>query len=1142
MKHSPVLRVFAACISVAALCLTSLPLRAQPETGAPTVAVLYFQDLGPSPEAKPLRKALAQMLITDLSRIEGLKVLQRERIERFVAETAIGESGLATAQTAVLAGRALEADYVVQGTFSATSEQVTVEVRVSSREATAAELSRTFSRPMEEFLRLEQEIVKAIVEAVGVEPVLRVAPSPQEGVVSPAVAVMDFENLSTSGELDPLQAPLSDMFCATLSQIPEVTLVKRARIKEVIEELGLAATGLVDPQTAAKLGRLLGAQRILVSSFVEMGGILRFDSHLIDTESGQLVAALVVSGSKDEYAGWVEELARQVAAALRVPMPSAEQGAKVEAPTESWEAYRYLERAIYYRSVERPQKALEEVLRCLYLEPYCEKALRWALLITDDLDRVDLTVELAERIIGRYSLDPDKRRLVGTAYAMMYWNYANTGQYERALEVIERALHADISETMKMSLLLRKARHLRWPGKASPGVILRIYRQVLASPAADAPERFWAGEAAARLLMQQNRMDEAISVILEAAATPGEPDRGGWGSFQKEILDKLLAYSLEKDDLMTARKLVEASIRKFPRTAGATGWVHLSRARLCEAEGKLDEAIQSYQQLAELRYWDSFFDAMWQLGDLYVRKGDVQQALQAYQRIMRSAGASRYQNERQLAAQAAERLKELGMPVPALPPGGYQPSSILTQEFGHATLILADHGYLLASLSALPVDNPSEALCPYQTVVMEWPKGGQPWWITQAWLNFVQRGGGLFLSMPMYVRASAARPLRASLGVGPVDGPRPGGRVHLTAIGNHPAAQALEGLRVGLRAQIPLECEKRIVLATWNDHPALASVEYGLGRALVAGFGLVSIGREFGARVPQDYIDCDLEPPTEDSLLPLFGWLRQEEAEGKRAQLLVHFRAVTDSWARKDYSQAIELLQAICAGHAGTEYEELALYTIGDILQNSLKSYDQARGHFEQVYTKFPDGELALPARMAAADCAQATGADDAGLLNLYAEVVERGADTEIGATAQLKIGFIHLVADRLEDATTAFRKVVNDFPAGYAKNNALYALGYCYEKTGRPADAQRIYRSILDMLQRPEPSDPVDPQCFPTAWKLLLKGTKYAAHSTGREWRGNVVVVEGRVYPGYGLQTLAQWRLDQLNSEAGTGADSNEE
>ncbi len=1112
----------------AVLVMAPVRAEAQPEEPGKTVAVLYFQDLGPSPEAKPLRKALAQMLITDLSRIEGLKVLQRERIERFVAETGIGESGLATAQTAVLAGRALEADYVVQGTFSATSEQVTVEVKVGSREGTAAELARTFSRPMEELMQLEQEIIEAIVEAVGVEPVLRAPPSPQEGVVSPAVAVMDFENLSTSGELDPLQAPLSDMFCATLSQIPEVTLVERARIKEVINELGLAATGLVDPQTAAKLGQLLGAQRMLVSSFVEMGGILRFDSHLIDTETGQLVAALAVSDSRDEYAGLIEELAYQVAAALSVPVPPpAEQTVQAEAPTESWEAYTYFGKGMLNYGRGRPQQALEEMLRCLYLEPDCERALDWAAIMAAHLKKVDLTVELAERIISTYSSDPDKRWLVASAYSSLRLLYVHLRQPEKQLEVIERGLAADISDEPKMSFLWSKAECLKELGRATPDVLLDIYRQLLDYPAERAFHRFVAATEAADLLIQANEMDEATAVLLKATGGPPQPTGGAWRRFLERV-DKLFEYSLEKDDLESARKLVEMSIQKCPDETGATGWDHLKRAELHEAEGKIDEAIESYKQLANLRYPQSFFKAVLRIGDLHLKRDDVKAAVEAYQRLIR-CGSGTYEYR-----EATERLKDLGVQMPT--PEGYQPSSVHTEQFGHATIILGDNGYRLSGLHVV-IDNPSEVLCPYQIVVMEWPKGGQPWWVTQSWLNFVRRGGGLFLSMARYIHGSAARPLRTGLGVGPIAGQWGGGRSGLAASGHHPAGQGLEGLSVSL--SIPLECDKQLVVATWGDHPALAAVEHGLGRALVGGFGLELIGRERGLHGVGSrgykYFGLGrwkLEPAAEDFILPAFEWLRQEEAQREHAQLLTRFRTVADSWARKDYSKAIELLRGICSDYVGTEWEELAGYTIGEILQQSLHNYGRARQTFERLYAKFPDGDLALPARMAAADCAEATGVGTEDLLKLYAEVVELGQDSEIGATAQLKIGFIYLLAGRLEDATGALRKVANDFPAGYAKNNALYALGYCYEKTGRLADAQRIYQSIVDITQRAEPPDPVDPECFPTAWKLLLKGTKYAARSTGREWRGNVVV-EGRVFPGYGLQTLAQWRLDQLGEDS---------
>ena len=348
-----------------------------------------------------------------------------------------------------------------------------------------------------------------------------------------------------------------------------------------------------------------------------------------------------------------------------------------------------------------------------------------------------------------------------------------------------------------------------------------------------------------------------------------------------------------------------------------------------------------------------------------------------------------------------------------------------------------------------------------------------------------------------------------------------------------------------MSGSIPLQCDPKLVLATdsYSNQLALAAVEYGLGRALVAGFGFSPIGREFGLLMmgwDNEYFTrgkWKSDPPADTFLLSAFGWLSEEQTTEERGRLLARFRAVSDSWAGTDYSQAIERLRAICAEYAGTEYEELALYTIGDILQNSLRSYDQGRRQFEEVYRKFPEGELALPARMAAADCAEATGAGAEDLLRLYAEVADHGADTEIGATAQLKIGFIHMLAGRLDEAIVALRKVINDFPAGYAKNNALYALGYCYEKTGQIPDAERTYQSILDIPWRVEPPDPVDPQCFPEAWKLLLTGTKYAEHSEDPGWHYSVVV-DGLVCRGYGLQDLAQWRLDQLDRGAGAEVD----
>jgi len=1122
-----------AAVMAAMLACCHLAAAEQPPTNsaAKTVAVLDFRDIGPSVELEPLRKALARMLVTDLSRMQGLKVVQRERMEKFVAETGIGERGLASSETAVLAGRALGADYVVQGTFGATSKQITVEVTMGSRESPQGLLSSTFSGATAEFLRLEQQIVSAIAKQLGVEPAKSPTPASTNGSASPAVAVMDFYNLSASGELDPLQPALSDLFCATLSQVPHVTLVERAKIQEIIKELGLGATGLVDPSTAAKPCRLLGAQRMLLSSFLEMGGILRFDCHLVDTESGQLVAALSVSGPSNKYAALIEELARQVAAALSIAVPSTrEQTIKARAPTESWEAYTYLERGLHYHNLGQRKEALEELLRCLYLEPYCEEALSHAMSFSAYTDP-RVAMDLAQRIIGRYSSDPGKRWLVENAYMGMYCAYTYTEEPEKALEVIERALVADIPDTSKMDLLMDKARLLKELNRATPDVLLGIYRQVLDYPAKQVPLRLAAAGELATMLIQRNQMDQAISVVLEVAGTPPEPNWGYWRRFL-EIVEKLFQYSLDKNHLEIARKLLDTAIQKCPVETAVTGWAYLNQARLHEAQGNWDDAIRSYGKVADLRYSESFFEAVLKMGDLHLKKGEVREAARDYQRVIRCAvGGSSYGVNIPV-SQARERLKELGVTIPALQ--GYQSNSILSQGSGQATVILADNGYALDSLHVLPLVNPGEALARYQTVVMTWPKSGQPWWVTQSWLNFARRGGGVFLSMPHYVHPSAAGPIEDSLGVIPTpDGLTAsfGWRI-LRAGANHLAGRGVDKLLVDSAS--PFKAPKGLVLATLQDSAMLAALERGLGRVLVAGFSLSPMGRELYLMYPE-YSGSPV-PGAEDFLLPAFDWLRQQQATADQAVLLARFRAVSDGWARKDYSRAIGLLRGVCADYAGTEWEELAGYTIGEITQGTLHSYEQARRQFEQVYERFPKGGLALAARMAAADCAEAANASPEEMLQLYAKVAKLGPNTEIGATAQLKIGFIHLLAGRLDEATSALQAVVNDFPGGYAKTNAMCALGYCYEKTGRASDAVRTYKALEQTPVSAEVPDPVYPECFPDTWRLLMAQDERAGggqppaqalHAYGAQTQPTlpdcprVTVVE--------VQGFARWRLERL-------------
>ena len=85
-----------------------------PEPGS--IAVQAFVNQGDA-SYRAMAKGLAAMIIADLSKVPGLKVLEREKVQLLVNEAKLGDSGLADTQSAVRSGRLMRAEKVVVGNF-----------------------------------------------------------------------------------------------------------------------------------------------------------------------------------------------------------------------------------------------------------------------------------------------------------------------------------------------------------------------------------------------------------------------------------------------------------------------------------------------------------------------------------------------------------------------------------------------------------------------------------------------------------------------------------------------------------------------------------------------------------------------------------------------------------------------------------------------------------------------------------------------------------------------------------------------------------------------------------------------------------------------------------------------------------------
>jgi TolB-like protein len=85
-------------------------------TAAPnTLAVLYFHNKTGWSKLDLLQKGVTLMLITDLSKIKEIKVLERVKIQALVEELDLGVSGVVEAKTAPRVGRLLGAQHLVGG-------------------------------------------------------------------------------------------------------------------------------------------------------------------------------------------------------------------------------------------------------------------------------------------------------------------------------------------------------------------------------------------------------------------------------------------------------------------------------------------------------------------------------------------------------------------------------------------------------------------------------------------------------------------------------------------------------------------------------------------------------------------------------------------------------------------------------------------------------------------------------------------------------------------------------------------------------------------------------------------------------------------------------------------------------------------
>lgn len=350
-----------------ALILTLL-LAAPPPSTTTTVLVLPLSARGGV--SHDVAETLTESVVTTLRRVPHFKVIAFREVEAAMTQEQRRQvQGCDSESCAAEIGGALNADEIVVGSVGRVGREAVLTIsRVVTRTGRSAGSTIRRSPAEQEDLFLD-EITPMIAELSGTP----LAPMPRASKPRPVVtasihapaapaqkriAVLYFDNTGKNAELDVLSKGLADMLITDLAQAQSVRVVEREKMEAVLAELKLQRTSSFDPATAQQLGKMLGAEYLLVGSYFELLGTFRIDARLIRVDRMEVVLTQGLNGKKDEFMTMENTLAMKMVDALDVPVTPDERNQIITA-----EGGTFADAMDYSRAVQAADKGDKEKAR-----------------------------------------------------------------------------------------------------------------------------------------------------------------------------------------------------------------------------------------------------------------------------------------------------------------------------------------------------------------------------------------------------------------------------------------------------------------------------------------------------------------------------------------------------------------------------------------------------------------------------------------------------------------------------------------------------------------------------------------------------------------------------------------------------------
>lgn len=384
-----------------------------------TVALLPFHCRAGSKYAD-ISTAISLVAGDTIMRSGQVAIVDREQIEKVFNEKAMAAAGLTDKVKLAEKGSMIGADYIVSGYYDIIDEKLVIVA-----ELIPSDKSDVGWTPMEEhgdFKKVKSagEVSESISVIENFATELRDS-LPGEGKLptienldfkpdpAQALAVFDFVAVPANERNISLSMALTELTSRDLQEVLPVSIVEREQIKKILQEHQLHLAGFTNRAHALQLGKLVGADYILLGSVLSYGQSARLDVHLLDVVSGTVITTAYQSGHFSTLLTMHRELAINIAEYLGASLKRLDWlrerriGTSIEAMTQAGRAY-----DIFHfgkGKMEKRKKQAEQLIKlALDLDPNNQYAQHYGAHIAYELGNID---EAEKRIRRAVEIDPE---------------------------------------------------------------------------------------------------------------------------------------------------------------------------------------------------------------------------------------------------------------------------------------------------------------------------------------------------------------------------------------------------------------------------------------------------------------------------------------------------------------------------------------------------------------------------------------------------------------------------------------------------------------------------------------------------------------------------------------------------------------